>query len=135
MRKHRSWSENLCACAGASYVLGGISGALTGLIDGLIFAEAGETTKLKTSRVGIVQGNLGIQGCMLRNYRDSDDVWISVGAGFGASPLYRYDARPRSAAVVRDLGVFDAGFYVVGKGIIGKYVSLEQILTKKSLNG
>ncbi|KAI3987203.1 hypothetical protein MKX01_031687 [Papaver californicum] len=140
MRKHRSWSENLSACAGAGYVLGGITGTMKGSVDGLKSAEAGETIKLRTTRVLSSGGHsarkfgnsaavigmfyCGLEG-MLRNYRDSDNVWNSVGAGFGAAALYRAAAGPCSAAVAGALGAFAAGFYVVGKGIIGKYVSLE----------
>ncbi|XP_026459521.1 mitochondrial import inner membrane translocase subunit TIM23-2-like [Papaver somniferum] len=140
MRKGRTWSENLCSCSGAGYVLGGISGALKGSVDGLKSSEAGETIKLRTARVLNRGGHTarkfgnsvaligmfyaGFES-MLKGCRDTDDEWNTVGAGFGTGALYRAAGGPRSAVIGGALGAFAAGLYVVGKQMLKKYVPLE----------
>ncbi|KAI3958029.1 hypothetical protein MKW98_020671 [Papaver atlanticum] len=148
--KGRTWTENLTCCTGAGYVLGGISGALKGSVDGLKSGEAGETLKLRTTRVLSSGGHtarkfgnsVAVIGMfyagfesMLESYRDTDDEWNTVGASFGAGALYRAAAGPRSALIGGALGAFAAGFYVVGKQMFKKYVPSGQLSIKTSLNG
>ncbi|KAI3916465.1 hypothetical protein MKW92_005922 [Papaver armeniacum] len=148
--KGRAWNENLVFYTGAGYVLGGISGALKGTVDGLKSAEAGETIKLRTNRVlnggGHTSRKFGNTAAIIGMYyagfesllescRDTEDEWNTVGAGFGTGALYRAAGGPRSALIGGALGAFAAGFYVVGKQMFKKYVHLEQLSIKTTLNG
>ncbi|MCL7029282.1 hypothetical protein MKW94_006448 [Papaver nudicaule] len=145
MRQRRSMTQNLMYYCGAGYALGAISGALKGSVEGLKSAEAGETIKLRTSRVlssgqhrGKNYGNTaaligmyyGTLESWVQSQRDTDDVWNSVAAGLGTGAFYRCVAGPRAAAVAGAFGAVAAGVCVAGEQILQKYFPLEQIVKR-----
>ncbi|KAI3878432.1 hypothetical protein MKW92_026757 [Papaver armeniacum] len=100
-----------------------------------VLNSGGHTSRKFGNKVAIIGMYYAGFESMLESFRDTEDGWNTVGAGFGTGALYRAAGGPRSALIGGALGAFAAGFYVVGKQMFKKYVPLEQLSIETTLNG
>lgn len=138
-RQRRGWSDNMTFLTGCGYLAGGIAGGAYGLVSGVKSFEPGDTTKLRVNRVlnasghaGRAWGNrLGIISLIyagtesaIQAFRDTDDVWNSVGAGLSTGAVYRAARGVRSAAVAGAVGGTLVGLAVTAKQAMKRYVPI-----------
>eukprot|EP00252_Welwitschia_mirabilis_P019352 TRINITY_DN4452_c0_g2_i1.p1 TRINITY_DN4452_c0_g2~~TRINITY_DN4452_c0_g2_i1.p1 ORF type:complete len:192 (-),score=12.61 TRINITY_DN4452_c0_g2_i1:1038-1613(-) len=132
--QRRSWGENLQYYTGCGYLLGAVSGAGVGMVEGLKAREPGDSLKLRINRVLNASGHsgrkfgnkLGVIGLLYAGMESGivaarngqDDIWNSVSAGLATGALYRATAGPRSAAVAGAIGGVVVGALVAGKQVL-----------------
>jgi len=137
--QRRSWGENITYYTGCGYVLGAVSGASVGLVEGLKCREPGDSMKLRVNRVLNASGHtgrkfgnrLGVMGLMYAGLesgivaaRGTDDIINNVCAGLGTGALYKAAAGPRSAAIAGVIGGLAVGALVAGKQALKRYVPI-----------
>lgn len=137
--QRRSWGENITYYTGCGYLVGAVSGAGVGLVEGLKARESGDSMKLRVNRVLNASGHtgrkfgnrLGVIGLLyaglesgIVGVRGTDDILNSVCAGLGTGALYKVAAGPRSAAVAGAIGGLTVGALVAGKQVLKRYVPI-----------
>ncbi|XP_050384359.1 mitochondrial import inner membrane translocase subunit TIM23-2-like [Argentina anserina] len=138
-RQRRSWGENLTFYTGCTYLAGALGGGSAGFVSGVRSFEAGDTSKLKVTRIlnssghtGRVWANrLGVIGLLyagmesgVQAMRDTDDVWNGVAAGLATGAVYRAARGVRSAAVAGAVGGALVGLAVGAKQALKRYVPI-----------
>ncbi|XP_027163186.1 mitochondrial import inner membrane translocase subunit TIM23-3 [Coffea eugenioides] len=138
LKKRRSTTENITFYTGTSYLLGAVTGGITGTLSGLRAAEAGESLKVRMSRVLSSGGhsgrkfgnNMGILGLIFAGLDsvvydlkgEVDDGLNPVLAGLGTGVLFKAAAGPRSAAVAGALGGLAAGAAILGRNVMKRFM-------------
>ncbi|XP_017697053.2 mitochondrial import inner membrane translocase subunit TIM23-2-like [Phoenix dactylifera] len=135
----RTWGHRLGLYTGTAYLAGAALGAARGSAAGLREADPGESLKLRVNRVlnssgqaGRRLGNsLGVLGLIfaglesgISTWTGNDGVLSTVAAAVSTGAVYKAAAGPRSAAIAGAIGGLAAGFAVVGKQAVKRYVPI-----------
>lgn len=137
--QRRSCGENLTFYTGSGVLSGSVLGAGEGLIKGVKSFEIGDTKKLKVNRILNSGGEIGrsygtragVIGLLFAGfetamvwYRDKDDALNNVVAGLGTGALYKIGSGPKAMTYAGAIGGVVAGFYVTGKHVFKRYVTI-----------